>query len=337
MHMAYLTLPDTLRQRVRPPVGLSFLDRHGPYDRKALARYRQLLTDLRPTTLLCMNLFPLLFHAIARPTVQPAVHVSVNITHFLSFRTRAHMLIYRPLLRRATSVIYGCAYQQRIWEQEHGLARANAQVIHNGVDLERFTLPSTQERAALRLRLGLSPQDTLFGMVAQFRPEKDHVCLIRALALLTGRGEHVHAALVGTGENMHLSKELARNLGVSERVHFLGYMDDVRPALYSFDAFVLTSVTETFSNAALEAMAAEKPVVLSDSGGALEMVREGQNGFVFPGGDAEALAERLTRLLDPDVRLRMGEKARKIVEQEFSMARMEDQYRKALYAEDQQC
>ena len=87
---------------------------------------------------------------------------------------------------------------------------------------------------------------------------------------------------------------------------------------------------ETFSLAALEAMALGRPVVHSDIGGAAEMIEPGENGFLFPVGDTEALVDRLARLLDRVDRERMGRRARETVRTRFSEHAMVDRYERML-------
>ena len=102
---------------------------------------------------------------------------------------------------------------------------------------------------------------------------------------------------------------------------------DVRPLLAACDAVALCSTAvETFSLAALEAMALGRPVVLSDIGGAAEMVRPGVEGLLFPAGDTAALVERLTALADESLRSPMGAAARETVLARFSESAMVDRY-----------
>ncbi|MDQ3776329.1 MAG: glycosyltransferase [Pseudomonadota bacterium] len=108
----------------------------------------------------------------------------------------------------------------------------------------------------------------------------------------------------------------------------------MRPALLAMDVFVLTSkAVETFSNAALEAMAMARPVVLSDVGGAREMVSEGKNGYVYPKGDVERLAQILKLIHDrPHLRQALGDVGRVMVEERFSFSQMVDEYERLAFA-----
>lgn len=122
----------------------------------------------------------------------------------------------------------------------------------------------------------------------------------------------------------------ARDLGVSRDVVITGFQDDVRLFLAICNTLLLCSLTETFSLAAIEAMAMGKPVVHSDVGGGAEMIVPGRNGFLFPVGDTEALVCNLAILAQPEVSLRMGRNARRDVEARFSERPMMDRYERLL-------
>jgi glycosyltransferase involved in cell wall biosynthesis len=117
---------------------------------------------------------------------------------------------------------------------------------------------------------------------------------------------------------------------VAGEVAITGFQQDVRPFLSACDAMVLTSFTEAFSLAAIEAMALGRPVVHAEVGGAAEMIQHGHDGLLFPVGDTAALVERLERLADPAVRLRMGENARATVAQRFDERAMVERYEQLL-------
>ena len=119
----------------------------------------------------------------------------------------------------------------------------------------------------------------------------------------------------------------ARDLGIAADVLIAGFQQDVRPLLAASDAIALPSTSvETFSLAALEAMALGRPVVQSQIGGAAEMVRPDENGFLFPADDTPALVDRLAALAEPALRERMGAAARTTVEARFSERAMVDRY-----------
>ena len=130
-------------------------------------------------------------------------------------------------------------------------------------------------------------------------------------------------------------EELARSLGIGERVIFTGYRRELLPVYASFDIFLLTSRREGLPNSLLEAMAMGLPVVTSDVAGAKELVVDGQTGFVLPQGDVAGIAQALTTLAADDrKRTQMGQAGRERVERDFSFAtrmyRIEDLYQRVI-------
>jgi glycosyltransferase involved in cell wall biosynthesis len=117
---------------------------------------------------------------------------------------------------------------------------------------------------------------------------------------------------------------------VSDRVVISGFQQDVRPFLSACDVVTLTSFTEAFSLAAIEAMALGRPVVHAEVGGAAEMIHSGHDGWLFPVNDTDTLVDRLAAAADPVARARMGENARATVVQRFSEHAMVERYEEIL-------
>ena len=179
----------------------------------------------------------------------------------------------------------------------------------------------------IRRVLGFAEDDFVIGMSAVLRREKNHLQLVEAIAELRRRGIPARALLIGDGEMRAAIESSARRLGISAEVSITGFLQDVRPLVGACDAVVLCSTAvETFSLAALEAMALSRPVVHSELGGAAEMIRPGINGFLFPVGDTVALVERLVKLADRRLCERMGMQARQDVEARFSERAMVERY-----------
>jgi glycosyltransferase involved in cell wall biosynthesis len=136
---------------------------------------------------------------------------------------------------------------------------------------------------------------------------------------------------IGDGPMRQAVESRARALGLREAVRITGFQQEVRPLVGACDVVALCSTAvETFSLAALEAMALGRPVVHANVGGAAEMVRPGRNGYLFPVGDTDALAGRLAALADRAARERMGLRAREVVETRFTERAMVDRYERAL-------
>jgi glycosyltransferase involved in cell wall biosynthesis len=260
---------------------------------------------------------------------------STNITLFRNAYEHLKMHIYRPIIRRLDAFVYGSYAQMNLWKKRYKLDTAAMTVIHNGVDTEHFSVDACRiDKAEARQRFDLDPNSIVFGSVAQFRVEKAQGDLVRAVSVLRKRGCNVELLLVGDGSERAAVELLAREYGLSDHVRFAGQMDDVRPALIAMDVFVLTSVAvETFSNAALEAMSMGKPAVLSDIGGAREMVTDGYNGYVYVPGNLSELIRQLEKLLTRTEIERMAKNAKTVVAERFSAAAMTDNYEKVILQE----
>lgn len=169
--------------------------------------------------------------------------------------------------------------------------------------------------------------------VARCRPVKGLDVLIRAFGRLAAERGELALDLVGGGPERKALEALARGLGLSERVTFHGDVPDPTPFLRQADVFVLPSRAEGFSNALLEAMAAGLPCVATAVGGATEVITHGDTGLLVRPEDPAALEDAVGRALDDaGLRERMGRRARRRVEEDYSIASVADRY-EALYRE----
>lgn len=201
-------------------------------------------------------------------------------------------------------------------------------VIPSGVDTARFkALPPGDHKQ----RLGVPADRTVVGVVTRMRVRKGVDEFIRAIGRLRYTRPDVHGVIVGEVELDADLQALVRSLGLDDHLSLLGRRSDMPEVLSAFDVFVLCSHDEGMSNAILEAMAMEKPVVATDVGGTGEVVRHGQTGLLVPAKDPEALAQAIEEVLARPNRMReMGRLGRRIVVDEFSAESMVRQMQ-ALY------
>lgn len=145
------------------------------------------------------------------------------------------------------------------------------------------------------------------GIVANLRPVKNLTMFIDAAHKVVQERPDTRFCIVGEGPDYQRLREYIHSLDLSEHVHLLGYRADVNSLLKQWKCFVLTSITEGSSHAILEAMAAELPVVATAVGGNLDMVVDGQTGFLIKLGDVDKLATSIGYLLaDPEKARDMG-------------------------------
>lgn len=331
VHLGYLNGPETLRSDIDPAVPVTCLERRGKFSWRTVLRLRDYVQRHGIARIVCVNLYPLLYVSALRLVMgrrAPSYLVTVNTTHFVSVKEASSMILYAPLMRRADGIVFGCDYQLGLWVDKYRLPRDKCTHLYNGVD-ENFYSPSVMgaTASALRESFKLSDNDFVVGAVGQLRPEKHQRDLIVAVHRLREDGVQAVALIIGGGPEEAALKRLAGELEIEAHVRFLGEQRDVRPALTAMDVFVLTSLSETFSNAALEAMAMGKPVVLSDVGGAREMVWPGVNGYLFEKANVSDMVSVLRVLADDgSARQRMAECARRIAVDQFSFSRMVDEY-----------
>lgn len=207
------------------------------------------------------------------------------------------------------------------------------QVVHNGVDTGHWILgPPEFDKSAFRRSLQIPEGEPVIIQVAGLRKEKKHEHSLRALQVVHLSGKSRPFLLFvggGTKDARERLSTLAKQLGVNSYVRFCGEQIDLRPYYWSSDLFTLSSVTEAFSMAALEAMASGLPCVLTDVGGATEMVTEGVNGLVVPPHRPDLLAGGWMRILE-DPTSYQPEAIRRFVEERFSLNGMMQKYQELL-------
>lgn len=233
----------------------------------------------------------------------------------------ARRMLHTQLTRLADHVVANCDAIRQMLVKEEGLPPERVSVIHNGLDLARF---DARVREGLRAGLPDTGGAPVVVHVANMNhPVKRQEDLITALHLLRHTGRTLHAFLVGDGPRRPELEKQAAELGVADRVHFLGHRADV-PALYKRATLgVLCSTAEGMSNAVMEGMAAGLPMVVTRVGGNTDLVVDGERGLVVDPQRPAELCQAFQRLLDaPKEARRMGAAARAFVERELSLERL---------------
>lgn len=259
--------------------------------------------------------------ARGRQSIVPIFHTTVLRNRKEHWMQR----VYTPLFNRSDSVIFISDNQRRYWESR-GLRNARAVTILNGIDVARFSPQALSElRAPTRRSLGFNDGDFVLGCIAVLRAEKNHLQLIDAVADLRNKRIPARALIVGDGPMRAAIEQRVQNLKLTDHVTFTGMQNDVRPYLAAIDIGILCSTSiETLSLSALEVMAAGKPMVMSDIGGASEIV-DGESGATFPPGDIRALVAAIQRFAPPADRA-AGAAAYQSVTRRFAAKTMLDAY-----------
>ena len=266
------------------------------------------------------NIFGIAAASLAR------VPVRIASRRESAVRPAAQRLVERSAYRAAHAVVANCeeVRQQLIKE---GVPAQKVRTIYNGLDPAR--VHATQlGRKEILASLNLPEQARFVTIMANMRahvrhPEpvclKDHPTFLRAAQRVHERVPDAAFIIGGEGELKDATQELARTLGIADRTFFIGRCEDVGGVLSISDVCVLSSRAEGFSNAILEYMAAGRPVVSTDVGGAREAIVQGETGYLVPPGDHERMADHIASLLlEPEKARSMGERGRQVVNEKFS-------------------
>ncbi|TCV97616.1 glycosyltransferase involved in cell wall biosynthesis [Luteibacter rhizovicinus] len=242
-------------------------------------------------------------------------------------RARRREWFYRRALVRTNAVVAVCEAARSDAVRRGIVPRSKALVVPNGIDVGSFPTTTTAMRERLKRILLLPDHAQIIGTVGRLNWAKDQVNLIRAFRHVHDRRPDSALVLIGDGELREELEQYAVAEGVGGSVHFLGDRNDVRELLQGLDLFVLSSISEGYSMALLEACATGLPIIATDVGGNSEIVFDGRTGHLVPARDACALAEGMLELLrdEPQAR-RFGVAARDWVERHGSLAAMASRY-----------
>lgn len=253
-----------------------------------------------------------------------------------------------PAINRRLIVLIGNACADRIVANSHAIADAfiraggrpeKVTVVHNGVDLDRFHPSDTGQET--RKALGLNENMPIISIFSRLDRWKGHVYFLHAAARVSREYPDARFLIVGatTFDDPGYTDELHRlteELGLTDRVMYLGFRRDIAALMAASDIIVHAStLPEPLGLTPMEAQAAGKPVVAVGTGGVLETVADGETGLLVPPKDAEAMAGALLALLrDPARRARMGRAGRARAETLFNLdvnaRRVQDVYAQLL-------
>ena len=233
-------------------------------------------------------------------------------------------LRYRLIARQAHVVCVSESLRTAV-RQVPGMRAAALSVVPNGIDIDTFARANGQ---AARQALGMRDGDLLVGAVGNVREAKDFGTLLRAAALLAP-DPRINFAIIGERTEPLYGELLAlrQALQLEDRVAFHGFRSDIPELMAAFDLLAISSSSEGFSLAAVQAMAAGRSVVATRSGGPEEIITSESDGILVPVSDPAALAGAIRRVLDDAaLRERLGSAARRTAADRFSLTAMLDGY-----------
>lgn len=290
----------------------------------AIARYiRKHNIDLIHTQLTYADITGLI---VGRLTGRPVISTLQNEPQDYDRQRRDLRWLERVTTRYVATRLVGVSQRIRdMFIQQWGIPANKIETIYNAIPVDEF----------LAIPEGDAPRAAAGGLtitnIARLSTQKAQHILIQAAKIVLDRHPHTRFLIVGQGELEPQLKHLASELGVAHNVVFTGVRRDVPVVLAETDVFVLSSFWEGLPLTAIEAMAAARPVVLTDVGGNRELVQSGQQGLLVPANDIQALADALCAVVEDDAhRHAMGRAGRERVRHDFSITTITAQY-EALY------
>lgn len=195
---------------------------------------------------------------------------------------------------------------------EDGIPTEKLITIYSGIDIHKFdhlTVP-----VDFKAKLGIPADHIVIGTIAAMAGHKDYPTLLRAARIVCDTLEHVTFCAVGDGSQREMIRRLQNEWGLTGRFILPGYRSDIGHFLKSFDIFVLASKQEGLGTSLLDAQAVGLPAVACHSGGIPEIIEHGQNGWLVPAQDEQALAAALIKLATaPELRAILGQRAQESV------------------------
>ena len=255
------------------------------------------------------------------PYVVRTVHgLSEPFHGWQAMKMRLYELAERAVHRCCTDAVIGVS-SQIVSQHRSRNPRSRVVCIHNGVEIDHERPEKTREQVRTDIRIG---SDTfLIGTIGRLTPVKGVSYLLQAASVLVQRERNVKLLLVGEGPMREALQKESRDLGIGENVVFLGHREDTRELIRALDLFVLPSLSEGIPMALLEAMAASRAIIASRVGGIPEVIENHVEGVLVERENVSDLVQGCLHLMrNRDVAARMGELARKRVEQEFSAESM---------------
>ena len=301
-------------------------------DMRAVRRARGLLKKW-PNAVLHTHNATAHYHAVLASIGLPLVRI-VSTRHGMSKAAgggRGEWL-YRLAMPLTDYTVAVCEAARERFASSGVRPRTRLLSIPNGIRLDGFATAGLEAREALVSELGLPAGTRIVGTVGRLQPVKDQASLIRAFRHVQARLPDTALVIVGDGSLREELERVATAEGVAGSVRFLGDRGDVPRLLQGMDLFALSSLSEGYSIALLEACAAGLPIVATAVGGNAEIVRNGLNGMLVPSGDPIALGAAISELLQsPDSAASMGSAGRAWVQREGSFTTMSERYLR-LYA-----
>jgi len=302
------------------------LDARGSFNWRYLSGLRKLIhrerVDLIQSHLLGANVYCSLAGLLTRTPVVATFHGSVDIGQNERFK---------GLKFGAINAVAGCIVVVTDSLRDDILGRTplkpcDTRVIYNGIDTSIFQRPHSN---TLRQKYGWSENEIVIGSLGNIRSAKGYDILLRAAALLDKSPRSYRFVIAGQSNSVLIDDLLAlrKDLGLEDKVQFLGFLDDAAEFLSNLDLFLSSSISEGLPLSAIQAMVAKLPIVATRCGGYQRLITDRENGWLVEVGNPQAIADAIeTVATDPGLQTKLSENARKYATETFDIQEMLNAY-----------
>jgi glycosyltransferase involved in cell wall biosynthesis len=327
----------TLLDQVSKNVEVIVLRKRYKFDVGMIISLGMLYKKMKPSKVFCVNPYSFFISKLAAiGNRNISFYLSPHTTVAFSFKNDVLSRLFLSGFDKNDTVIFLCKYQMSYMRKRYLTDKGQSLIIYNGIDTNYYNPKKVSKQLidASRKLLGLNKENIVILSVARISKEKGHDHAIEALQILHDTYSiKAHLVFVGDGESelVEKLKQMIEQKNMDNYVHFAGNQNDVRPYYMSCNLFTLASTSETFSLSALEALSFGKPCVLTEVGGAREMIESNKNGLLARSSDPNSLARAWNHILS-----RPGftsTKIREEVEKKFDVKNMLNAYSNILCAE----
>ena len=294
------------------------------YLKALVSLIRREKVDIIQSHLLGSNVYSALAGLLSRKPVVATFHGAVDVAE----RERFLSIKFAAINFGATAIVAVSEDLRDNIVKRTSLRADKTQVIYNGINTSSFLRPKSD---AMRQRFGWSRSDIIVGSLGNIRPAKAYDVLLQAASLLK-QYEHSYRFIIAGHYKGKLYQQLLAlkaELKLDDHVYFLGFNDDPADFLSNLDLFLLSSDSEGFSIATIQAMAAGLPVIATRSGGPEEIITDGENGCLVAPRNPKQIADAIESLTrEIDIRNRIAITGQQHAIGTFGIQRMIDMYEK---------
>jgi glycosyltransferase involved in cell wall biosynthesis len=321
---------NVLQNELRDNIEFIALPRKSRFDPGVIFKLRKIIQSERPDAFISLNFFGYLFLKLAMIGIRPKIKCLIVYQTTIHENKKEHFLhkIYTSLLKKDDQIIAASKNQVKYTLENFNIPENKISVIYNGIDTHHWHLNHPGDNHNIRREYGIPAEAKVIVIAAAFRPEKNHMGAVRSLKMLRDTyNMDAYLLLVGDGNTRIQTEEVTRQLEMQQYVKFTGMQKDLRPFYWAANVFSLCSyAVETFSVAALEAMSCGLPCVLTNIGGAAEMIQDSVNGFLCEPDD-KSISDAWCKALQAGF---SSENIHQFLVDNFAAETMLEQYRKIL-------